>query len=121
MKPNRPEWNIPDNLQSLIDDDEGLTWESDDWSPIQLAVMGGTSYGGRDIPQAWQIEFEPTGSTGYDWSARIEQALREQYPEMTSELHFDDTELSTFVVWVESEETCRRVMEIIWTLIHDTD
>jgi hypothetical protein len=117
MEPNRPEWRIPKNLQALIEDDEDLTWETDEWSPIQLTVMGGTSYCGRDIHQAWQIAFEPTGSTGYNWSARIEEAVKKQYPEMASELHFDDTELSTCVVWVESEATCRRLMEIIWALI----
>jgi hypothetical protein len=58
MKLSKPEWRIPENLQSLIDSDEDLTWETDDWLPIQLIVMGGTTYCGRDIDQAWQIEFE---------------------------------------------------------------
>jgi hypothetical protein len=61
-KAKTPKWNIPENLQALIDadgsDGDGL-WEDDSWDPIQLTVMAGTSYGGRDIPLSWQIEFQP--------------------------------------------------------------
>ena len=118
MESKRPEWRIPENLQSLIEADDDLSWETSDWSPILLSVISGTSYG-RDIPLAWQIEFEPIGSTGYDWSDRIAHAVDEQYPELVDHLHFDDTELSTCVVWVESEAVCRRLIDVVWTLIHD--
>ena len=85
MNSKRPEWRIPENLQSLIEADEDLTWETSDWSPILLSVIAGTSYCGRDIPLAWQIEFEPIGSTGYDWSDRIAQAVSDRHPEMIFE------------------------------------
>ncbi len=117
MKSKRPEWRVPDDLQSLIDDD--LSWETNDWSPILLSVVTNTSYDGRDIPLAWQIEFEPIGATGYEWSDRIAEVVRQRYPEMIDQLHFGDTELSTCVVWVESEAICRQLINVVWALIHD--
>ena len=56
-----PDWNIPDNLGELLNRDEGGMWEDSRWAPLLLTVMKGTSYVGRDIPFAWQIEFEPVG------------------------------------------------------------
>ena len=63
-----PDWTIPGNLQELVDSDEGSIWEDTRWEPVLLTVMGGTSYGGRAIRLAWQIEFQPDdelhGQTG---------------------------------------------------------
>ena len=136
MKPSKPEWNIPQNLQSLLDSDEDLTWEAHDWSPIQLTVMGGTTYDGRDIDQSWQIEFDPSEvdfeasnqklsgmgieADGYGWARLIQEVAKKYHPDMADELHFGDTEESTCVVWVESEATCRRLVDVVWTLIYDT-
>lgn len=53
MKSKLPEWKIPKNLQELINadspDGDGM-WEDDRWDPIQLTVIAGTSYEGREIP-----------------------------------------------------------------------
>jgi hypothetical protein len=61
-KAKTPKRNIPENLPALINadspDGDGV-WEDDSWAAIQLSVMVGTSYGGRDIPLSWQIELQP--------------------------------------------------------------
>jgi hypothetical protein len=133
MKRDRPEWRIPADLPELIAADDDLTWETDDWAPIQLSVMAGTTYGERDIPLAWQIEFEPVGRAfksgnaklkamdvepdGYGWSSLIAAAMEKHHPEIADDLHHGDTEASACVIWVESEETCRRLVEVVWSLI----
>ena len=61
MKPDKPQWQIPDDLSALIASDDDSTWTTHEWAPIELSVMAGTMYAGRDIPLAWQIEFEPSG------------------------------------------------------------
>ena len=116
----RPEWRIPLDLQTLIDANEHLTWETDDWSPIGLTVMGGISHKGRDIHQFWQIEYEPVGCDGYDMSARIAHAVEERAPDIFQELNYDNTEQATLVISVESETTCKRLMNIVWEVIHET-
>jgi len=129
-----PEWMIPQNLQELLDSDEGGMWEDDRWAPILLTAMKGTSYGGRDIPLAWQIEFQPDDDVfeaanskiqklgvepdGYGWSNVLQSVIAEHHPEIVDGLHFGDTETDTCVVWVESEEVCRLLIQVAWSLIH---
>jgi hypothetical protein len=135
-KAKTPKWNIPENLQALIDadssDGDGI-WEDDSWDPILLTVMAGTSYGGRDIPFSWQIEFQPSDvrleeankaieargieSDGYGWAKLIEDVFVRDHPELADELHFGDTEIDTCVVWVESESTCKTLIEVTWSLM----
>ena len=133
--PAIPEWDIPKDLQERLDSDEGKMWEDARWTPILLTVMKGTSYEGRDIPLAWQIEFEPNGKVfkaatkelhklgidpdGYGWANVLNSAVSEHHPEIVDELHFGDTETDTCVVWVESEDTCRLLVQIAWSLIHE--
>jgi len=135
LKAKTPKWNIPENLQAFIDadgsDGDGI-WEDDSWDPIQLTVMAGTSYGGRDIPLSWQIEFQPADVReeakkameargieldGYGWAKLIHDVFAKDHPELADELHFGDTEIATCVVWVESESTCKTLMEVTWSLI----
>lgn len=117
MADSLPAWQIPSDLVSLMAADEDLTWESDHWSPVQLSVIGGTSYNGRDIEQSWQIEYEPEDCDGYDFLDRVLAAVAERDPEIENELHCDDTEDAAVVIWAESEDVCRRLMTIIWSLI----
>ena len=131
-----PDWTIPDNLQELVDADEGGIWEDPRWEPILLSVMGGTSYCGRDIPLAWQIEFQPHGELfdapnakivtlglepdGYGWATLIQNVFAKYHPAVADELQFGDTESAACVVWVESESSCRLLMQVAWSLIHGT-
>jgi hypothetical protein len=136
MKNSSPTWEIPQNLQKLIDadssDGDGM-WQDNRWDPILLTVMAGTSYGGRNIPLSWQIEFDPNdeqlkaanieieaeGSEpdGYGWAKRIAAVFAKDYPILADELHFDE-ETSACVVWVESESTCKVLIDVVWSLIH---
>jgi len=131
-----PEWNIPRNLQELIDadspDGDGI-WEDNSWEPFLLSVMAGSSYDERDIPLAWQIEFEPSDARltdaskkivafgvdadGYGWAKVIESVFAKYHPTLADELHFGDTDAAACVVWVESESTCKTLTEVVWTLI----
>jgi len=131
-----PEWNIPTNLDALLAEDEDGTWVDDSWEPVLLTVMTGTSLEGRDIPRAWQIEFEPDGDAfesanarlkhsgiepdGYGWGSVISQAMGKATPEGIGQLHTGDCETSTCVVWVETEDACRRLLAETWNLIFGT-
>jgi hypothetical protein len=132
-----PKWKIPKNLQQQIQDDspdgDGM-WEDDLWDPILLTVMSGTSYQGRGIPLSWQIEFEPDDERleaaneeieasglepdGYGWAKFIAATFEKDHPDLLPQLHFDDTEEATCVVWVETESTCQVLTETVWKLIH---
>jgi hypothetical protein len=134
MKPVAPTWSIPENLAELVAADPEEMWEDNRWSPFLLTVMGGTSYAGRDIPLAWEVEFEPGDEAfevanerlerlgiepdGYGWSQVVRDAIQRHHPEIVDELHFDE-ELATRVVWVESESACRRLMNVLWSLLHE--
>src|SRR5258708_8733428 len=121
-------WILPKNLpELLIDDDEGGMWEDDRWSPILLTIMKGTSYEGREIPLAWQFEFEPHDEAcvaankkikslgvdpdGYGWADVLKGVFADQHPEIVDELHFGDTESDACVVWVEAANTCRLISQ----------
>lgn len=119
--PSQPHWNIPTDLQAILDADEDGVWEDDTWQPILLSVMQGTSYDGRDIPLAWQIEFEPPGNrSGDDWSEIIRDEFLVQHMNFAGELHLD-SEFSTCVIWVESEEVCRHLVILAWQLLQGGD
>jgi len=133
-----PEWEIPSDLEDLIRDDaeenggSGM-WSDDRWDPILLTVMAGTSYEGRDIPLAWQIQFDPSDERfqaanarledfglepdGYGWAEYIKSIFAENHRERLHELHFSDTESDACIVWVESESTCAEIVETVWSLI----
>lgn len=123
--PDMPAWDIPDNLDELLEDEEGM-WEDDRWEPILLTVMTGTVYQGRKIPYSCQIEFEPEDERleaqeiepdGYHWGRVIHERISETHPALADQLHLEDCEAATCVVWVESEETCRLLMEATWKLM----
>lgn len=129
-----PVWNIPEDLQDQLNADEGGIWQDTRWAPILLTVMKGTTYGGRDIPLAWQIEFEPDDKLfeaanhkiqnlgvdpdGYGWANVLSSVAEKHHPEIVSEMRFGDTESSTCVVWVESEAACELLTRLAWSLIH---
>lgn len=132
MNSKTPKWQIPENLEEIIAEEE--SWESEEWLPILLTVMGGTTYKGREIPLAWQIEFEPNSEEfeapnkkilelgvepdGYGWANVIQSVVNKHHPEIVSELQFGDTEESTCVVWVESENACKILIQVAWNLIN---
>src|SRR5262249_32274830 len=131
MPKTPPKWNIPKNLKKLVEED-GM-WEDERWDPILLTVMPDTSYEGRDIPLTWQIEFDPFDdrletagrrieasgieADGDGWSSVIEKEFSRRYPKLAGEFH-SDSESSTCVVWVASESACRKLMELVWSLMH---
>lgn len=120
MSTSLPEWKIPSDLKLLMESDEDLTWESDNWSPVELSVIGGTSHNGRSIDQSWQVEFEAEESDGYELLDRILIAVDEKDPGIRPDLHCEDTEEAAVVIWVESEDTCRRLMKILWPIVHES-
>jgi hypothetical protein len=95
--------------------------------------MSDTELDGREIAIAWQIEFDPSddefGSAnktlekmeidpdGYGWGEYIRDAVRKQNSGLAERLHTDDCESGTCVIWVESEEDCRNLLEATWDLI----
>lgn len=129
-----PTWKPPRNIARALDDGDGL-WEDDRWSPIRLTAMSGTEFEGRAIPVAWQIEFDPSDDDfeasnarleemkiepdGYGWGESIQTAIRESDPGLARRLHATDCEMDTCVIWVESEEDCRALLETTWKLIFD--
>ena len=139
-KPNQktkialPQWRIPKNIQKRVEDEGGM-WEDERFDPVLLTVLSDTSYQGRDIPLGWQLEFDPSDDRlesanekfeaagieqdGDGWSSVIEKEFAKRYPKLAGEFH-SDSESSTCVVWVESESTCRKLMEVVWSLMHPT-
>ncbi len=134
MNRAKPVWQIPNDLSALIAADDDLTWTTHEWAPIELSAMAGTTYNGRDIPLAWQIEFDPSARAfdeanakianlglepnGYGWSTLIDSVMRKYHAALADELHHGDTDASACVVWVESEQTCRHLVDVVWTLIY---
>jgi hypothetical protein len=127
-----PTWKSPKNIAKALEDGDG-SWEDERWSPILLTAMSGTEFEGRDIPVAWQIEFEPSEDEfeaanakleemeiepdGYGWGEYIQKAIRKSNPGLAKRLHATDCETDTCVIWVESEEDCRALLEATWKLI----
>jgi hypothetical protein len=124
-----PTWRSPKNIAKALEDGDGF-WEDKRWSPIQLTAMSGTEYEGREIPVAWQIEFDPSEDDleaanarleemeiepdGYGWGDYIQKAIRKVNPALAERLHTTDCETDTCVIWVESEEDCRALLEATW-------
>src|SRR5262245_56027880 len=98
MKADKPVWQIPDDLSALIASDDDLTWTTHEWAPIELSVMAGTTYKGREIPLAWQIELDPSAPAfgeanskiaamglepdGYGWSTLIDSVMRKYHSDL---------------------------------------
>jgi hypothetical protein len=119
--PTQPTWNIPTDLRQQLEADEDGVWEDDQWAPILLTAMAGTSYEGRDIPIMWQIEFEPPDDRdGDEWAEFVAEAFSKRYPENVSELR-SDSEADTCVLWVESEDTCKQLIETAWPLVCEAE
>lgn len=130
-KKTAPIWKIPKNLKKLVEED-GM-WEDERWDPILLTVMSDTSYEGREIPLAWEIQFDPFDDRletaksrieasgikpdGDGWSDVVQEEFGRRYPKLAGELH-TDSESSTCVLRVESEATCRKLVEVVWALMH---
>jgi hypothetical protein len=55
---------------------------------------------------------------GYGWASLIKSVFAKYHSQVADELQFDDTEASTCVVWVDSESTCKILVEVVWNLIH---
>ena len=112
-----PEWNIPPDLRALVDADNDSAWNCDDWSPIVLSVSRNTQHDERDINLAWQIEYETTGCTGYEFCDRVMVAVKASDPSLAALLNCGDTESAACVIWVETEDACRRLLEIVWPMV----
>lgn len=130
--PKLPTWKLPKNISKAIEDGDGY-WEDERWSPLFLTVMSGTELDGREIPIAWQMEFDPSDDEfeaanakfeqmdiepdGYAWGEHIRETIGKTDLALAKRLHLDDCETGTCVIWVESDEDCRILLEITWNLI----
>jgi hypothetical protein len=130
--PKMPTWKPPKNIAKALEDGDGF-WEDERWSPMRLTAMSGTEFNGRAIPIAWQIEFDPsdddfeaanakleemgTEPDGYGWGEYIQKTIRKANRALAKRLHTTDCETDTCVVWVESDEDCRALLEATWKLI----
>ncbi len=130
--PKLPEWKTPQNLEAALEEGDG-SWEDDRWAPIRLSAMSGREYEGREIPVAWQIEFDPADEEfeaanarleakeiepdGYGWGEQIQKAIAKTDKALAKRLHTTDCESDTCVIWVESEADCRTLAETAWKLI----
>jgi hypothetical protein len=129
--PKMPAWKPPKNIAKALEDGDG-SWEDERWSPILLTAMSGTEFNGREIPVVWQIEFDPSEDEfeaanaeleemeiepdGYGWGEYIQNAIAKSSPALAKRLHLD-CETATCVIWVESAEDCRALLEATWKLI----
>jgi hypothetical protein len=132
--PKMPTWKPPKNIAKALEDGDGF-WEDERWSPIKLTAMSGTEFEGREIPIAWQIEFDPSVDDfeaanakleemeiepdGYGWGEYIPKAIRKSNPGLAERLHATDCEIDTCVIWVESAEDCRALLEATWKVIFE--
>ena len=130
--PKMPRWRPPKNIAKALADGDGF-WEDERWSPILVMAMSGIEYEGREVPVAWQIEFDPSENEceaanarldergvepdGYGWGEYIQNTIRQGNPALAERLHITDCETATCVIWVESEEDCRALLEATWPLI----
>ena len=115
--PKMPTWKPPKNIAKAPEDGDGF-WEDERWSPIMLTAMSGTEFEVREIPIAWQIEFDPSVDDfeaanakleemeiepdGYGPGEYIPKAIRKSNPGLAKRLHTTDCETDTCVIWVES-------------------
>ena len=131
-----PLWKTPNNIVKALEEGEGF-WEDERWSPIMLTAMSGTEYEGREIPIAWQIEFDPSDEEfeaanarleeekidpdGYGWGEYIQTMIQKSNPSLAKRLHTTDCETATCVIWVESESDCRALLQATWKLIFNSE
>lgn len=130
-----PKWEVPDDLRQIVVENE--VWECDALHPIQLSVWGDTVYKGRPIELSWQIEFDPYDEAlqaagerlqsmgiepdGYGWATLINSVIQKYHPEIAEEVQFGDTEEAACVAWVESEQSCRTLVQVAWSLVHASE
>ncbi len=130
--PQTPSWNPPENIAKALAEGDGF-WEDEQWSPILVTAMSGTEFDGREIAVAWQIEFDPSDDEfstanaaieemgiepdGYSWGDHIQNSIRKTNGALADRLHTSDCETGTCVIWVESAEDCRELLETTWKLI----
>jgi hypothetical protein len=126
-----PHWNIPKNVASLAENTEGF-WETGRFDPIQLLVYPHMANHGRKV-RPWEIQFDPydgpfanaaqqinslgTEPDGDAWAEYIETAFAKRYPRFAREIQ-SDSEMSTCVLRVPSEEACRKLVAVIWSMIY---
>jgi hypothetical protein len=55
-------------------------------------------------------------SDGDGWSSVIQKKFRKRFPKLAKELH-DDSESSTCVLWVESENACKALVGLVWSML----
>ena len=129
-----PTWKVPKKLEKALEEGDGM-WEDARWSPILLTAMSGTELNGREIPVAWQIEFDPFDDEleaananlqereiepdGYGWGEHLKNVIRKIDATLAKRIHLHDCETDTCVVWVETEVDARAVIETAWKLIHE--
>ncbi len=132
--PKMPKWKPPRNITKALEDGDGI-WEDERWWPILLTAMSGTIVEGREIPIAWQIEFDPSDAEleqanarlvkkgiepdGYGWGEYVRKSIRNIHPGLAKRLHLSDCESGSCVIWVESDEDCRLLLQATWKLLFD--
>jgi hypothetical protein len=130
--PKIPRWKPPQDIAKALADGDGF-WEDERWWPILLTAMSGTEHQGREIPVAWQIEFDPSEDDfeaanamleelgvepdGYGWGKYIQKTIQKGNPALAKRLYITDCETDTCVIWVESEEDCRVLLEATYKLL----
>ena len=119
-------WKAPSNVAELVAADPDHMWEDDQFDPIKLTAMDGTRDGDRDVPLAWQFEFEPADmegspaeerlealgfeSDGYGWTALILGDFARRFPECAAKVRSDE-ELATCVITAEDSEIFERLVD----------
>jgi hypothetical protein len=56
---------------------------------------------------------EPNGD---GWSHDIQKRFKTRFPKLAGELH-DDSESSACVLWVKSENACKALVELVWSML----
>jgi hypothetical protein len=126
-----PQWRIPKGLEKMLES-EG-EWESTRWDPMLLTVSERDSSSNENHFADWQIEInmgdERLGPLkdsladsghnpgGYGLTELIEEKFAKCYPKLAGELD-SDPEMSTCVLSVKSEEACKKLVELVWSLIY---
>lgn len=89
--------------------------EIEGWEPITVTAMSDTTYQGRAIPIAWQIEIvaDSKGLDGYGLETLALEAAREFDPSLPARCH-RDTEAAACVLWVEAEADCKALLLASW-------
>ena len=129
-----PPWTLPPDLATIVAEDG--EWEDPSWDPLLLTVVGQTRFEDRLIPVAWQLSFWPGDAffqrrgappgalpgegEGLAWSRWLRAALAARAPHLGRRLH-DESEAATCVLWVESEEDGRALMEAAWLFLQEGD